>query len=112
MGALSAGVGLGKTVAVGETDGEGGMTRGVDVADGVSALVGGKLTSGVDVAGRIGVPVAGKLAIGAGLHAAKHRLRATPTNPSRRLLTGLHSYSIFAIRHSTFIKTGWPEQHL
>jgi len=86
MGALLAGAGLGKTVAVGEMAGEGGTTSGVDVASGVGALVGGKLTIGVDEAGEIGVLVGGTPAIGAGLHAAiaKHTSK-TVLNTYQRL---------------------------
>jgi len=95
MGALSAGVGLGKTMAVGETAGDGDTTSGVDVAGGVRELVGGKLTTGVDVASRIGAPVGGKLATGTGLHAAiaKHTSK-TALNTYQRLficLSSLHA---------------------
>ena len=86
MGALLAGVGLGKTVTVGETAGDGDTTSDVDVAGGVGAPVGGKLTIGVDEAGDIGVPVGGTPAIGAGLHAAiaKHTNK-TVLNTCQRL---------------------------
>ena len=65
-----AGVGLGKTVAVGEAAGDGDTTSGVDVAGGVGAPVGGKLTIGVDEAGKIGASVGGTLATRTGSHAA------------------------------------------
>ena len=78
MGALLAGAGLGKTVAVGEAAGDGDTKSGVDVAGGVGELVGGKLTIGVDEAGKIGASVGGTLATGTGMHAAiaKHISKA------------------------------------
>jgi hypothetical protein len=80
-----AGIGLGKTVAVGEMAGDGDTKSGVDVAGGVGALVGGKFAGG-KVAGEIGAPVGGTLATGAGLHAAiaKHTSK-TVLNTCQRL---------------------------
>ena len=77
---------MGKSVAVGETAGDGGTKSGADVADRVGELVGDKLTIGVDEAGKVGASVGGTLAIGAGTHAAiaKHTSK-TVLNTYQRL---------------------------